>query len=264
MKNFLFRALLTGLLVVAGDSAFAQVIDHDATIKNTFGSAANDLHLTFTVPVGNVKFQKADGTAVTPSSSTATTADWSMAQLGESVANTAGRHILYNGDAAGLIDKTPAKSWWTSNDVKLDNSLARIGGTPAITFDATGAVATFFNPEAFSVTYSNIQLFKDNNLANFNGGFAEFDMPTGTLVTGLPSSITLDPGQSRALAFGAIGAQGYELALANAAATSIPTDLYLVGTATILPEPSILTLAGTGALGVLGCWWWRRRRQTAT
>src|SRR6516165_6290118 len=77
VKNFLFRALLTGLLVVAGDSAFAQVIDHDATIKNTFGSAANDLHLTFTVPVGNVKFQKADGTAVTPSSSTATTADWS-------------------------------------------------------------------------------------------------------------------------------------------------------------------------------------------
>ena len=82
MKNVVSKAFAAWVLIAGGDSAVAQVVDHDATIKNTFGSDANDLHLTFTVPVGNVKYQKADRTEVTPSSSSATTADWTTAQLG--------------------------------------------------------------------------------------------------------------------------------------------------------------------------------------
>jgi hypothetical protein len=93
-------------------------------------------------------------------------------------------------------------------------------------------------------------LYKTNDLSHYTLDL--FDTPTGSFVAGLPSTITLGAGQSMTLSFGAVIPDSYQLALADAAAVSTPSDTYRVGVAAPLPEPSALALLGMGSLVLLG------------
>jgi hypothetical protein len=266
MRSFALKPIAAWLLVAIGGSAFAE--DHQVTIKNTSGTTANDLHLVFKGAVSNVNFVRSDGTPVAPGTVNATMADWNTSQLGDTVGGSGGSaKVTYAGPAnAGLLDTT--MSYWTASGTILDHSLANLGATPSMSFVGNNAFATFLDPENFGVTYSNIALYLNNNLANFGNVGLEF-IPTGTFVTGLPTSIMLDPGQSLTLSYGQVNPSlGYELALANVAATNNPTNLFAVASAAIVPEPSSLVLVGTAAVILLGYWGagqvhLRRRRQKA-
>lgn len=85
----------------------------------------------------------------------------------------------------------------------------------------------------------------------------DFDIPTGELVLGLPTSIVLGPGEtSELLSFGLVDPEKYILALADAAFTSTPEDLFNLANATIfVPLPSHLALLG---IGLLTLWFARR------
>jgi len=143
-------------------------------------------------------------------------------------------------------------SMWSFQGVDI-GSITKVGSPMGILFNtSTGqATASFFDNETFAVTYSNIQMFSDNKIANLN--IDQFDVPTGTQVTGLPVSITLQPGQSMTLSFGVVNPQGYELASADAAATGTPNDLFRIESAAAVPEPASLPLLVIGILGVFGC-----------
>jgi len=95
-------------------------------------------------------------------------------------------------------------------------------------------------------------------------GTDQYDIPTGQLVMGLPTSLTLDPGQSIDLSFGLIGPGGYELALANVAPASDPSDIYRVAAADVfsVPEPSTFVMSAIGILCMLA--YARRRRNLTT
>jgi hypothetical protein len=147
---------------------------------------------------------------------------------------------------------------WTKNGVELANSFAAVGQAPSLQFGETGAVARFINPEPVEVIYSNIRLFKDNDIDRFN--LSQFDTATGVLVSGLPTAVSLLPGESLSLPFGSFDPTKYELALANVAVASSPGDQFGVGAGAVAPEPATLLLFGTTAAG-LGLVRWRQRRR---
>jgi hypothetical protein len=127
---------------------------------------------------------------------------------------------------------------------------------PGITIKKGSIDVTFFNDQLFSVTYQNIQVFESNNIANFN--LSDFANPTGILVSGIPSSITLNANESYTLTINNIveDLSTYVLATSTFFPTNDPTDIGQVATATdftpsvCVPEPT-LTLALL-ALGTLG------------
>jgi hypothetical protein len=243
-------------LLMFCDSALAIPIKQG--IKNKFSEAADDLQITFTGPVSEPKFTRFNGAQVNPSTVSATSAEWTTSTLGDTVAgsNSAERFITFDGASGTRID--PAKSHWTKNGVELANSFAAVGQAPSLQFGETGAVARFINPEPVEVIYSNIRLFKDNDIDRFN--LSQFDTATGVLVSGLPTAVSLLPGESLSLPFGSFDPTKYELALANVAVASSPGDQFGVGAGAVAPEPATLLLFGTTAAG-LGLVRWRQRRR---
>jgi hypothetical protein len=112
------------------------------------------------------------------------------------------------------------------------------------------------------LTYSNIQLFRNNDIANFS--IDRFDVPTGTPVLGGPTSVTLEPGESVSLSFGKVEFGTYQFASADAAAAATPTDLFRVGAANAVPEVSTPLLLGCALAGLTGLVWFRRRSHSAS
>jgi len=116
---------------------------------------------------------------------------------------------------------------------------------------------TFFNDQPFSLTYQNIQVFEGNNIVNFN--LNDYANPTGSLVSGIPSSITLNANESYTFTINNIveDLSTYVLATATFFPNNDPTDIGQVATATdftpsvCVPEPtltlSIFALATLGA-----------------
>jgi hypothetical protein len=257
MKTCAWRAVIVASVVLISFSESAFAVPIKQGIKNKFSEEADDLQLTFTGAVSEPKYTRPNGTQVSPDTVNATSAKWSTGNLVDTVAgsSTAERFITFDGASGTRID--PAKSVWTKGGTELANSFAALGQAPFLGFDATGAFARFINPEPVEVIYSNIRLFKDNDIARFN--LSQFDIPTGVLVSGLPDAVSLLPGESLSLSFGQFDPTKYELALANVATAMVPADEFGVGSGAAVPEPTTLLLWGT-SMTVLGLARWRQRR----
>jgi hypothetical protein len=213
-------------------------------------STGNDLDLKFSAEVTGVWYERPDkslhaGTLGNPPN----TVRWTKNDLGDSVPPGEIRRILFETKAGAALQSRATESHWTFDGAIIDNSIAALGQVPRVTFDGFGnAFAEFVNPEPFDVIYSNIQLFANNDPLHFT--IEDFDTPTGSLVGGLPTSITLAPLASRTLAFGAVSQSAYQLAQANVAAAATPDERFSLGSAAI-PEPSAFLLAALAGVGLL-------------
>jgi len=214
--------------------------------------AATDLHVIFTMPVPTGQTPVAKDQHATPVSTNGTvndtnpttptgmgtSADFTFA-AGNDIPPGASVVVTFMGPAGTSIDKS--KSYWTTPAAQ-PGSVATMGQAPNIIFNHAPsgqffAFATFYNPEAVPVVYSNIQFHVNNDMANYKVG--SFDTPTGQLVQGLPPQITLNPGQTSAmLPLGLINPSRYVLGLAQAAPVNDGDDQYAVRIASAPQVPA--------------------------
>jgi hypothetical protein len=246
------RLLIACIWIFTSTVSFADNFVQE--VKNTSSlTTANDLTLVFNNVPGSVMITDPQGNNPRePTTVGGTTATWS--QLPAVGPGQSGR-VTFNGPKGTSINKTD--SFWTVDGAKINGALASLGQPPNIDFVGAMAFAELTNPQTFALTYSDIRLYIDNNLANFDTIL--FITPTGQLVSGLPTTITLDPGQTVELPFGSIFPDTYQLILANAAGASNPNDVYLVGTGAAVPEPSTFGLVGTACIALLAVARLRRR-----
>jgi hypothetical protein len=224
-------ALLAGAALLArADATYGQFHAHE--VKNILEqTTVNDLHITFKDKIGFPEFETGGNTYKGTVSQDGLSADWDWHPNGWSVPPQGiGTVKTVNGAAIDV-----AKSYWTKNGTIYDGSLKTVGQAPDLysEFDAVSntyqGFAVFTNPENFPVLYSHVQLYKDNNLNNYN--IDVFEIPTGTLIKGLPRRILLNPGQSKTLALGVVQPGTYLLGLAYAGAAGQTDDAYGVATA---------------------------------
>jgi hypothetical protein len=280
----IFRACLVGSLAVicCPDTAVGADIQWPVKFTSPDGGNANDLILTFSTALSvdpkDTTIKKNwptlgpatsnSGSAVADSiSADGTMATWNKGSFPGGMELSDGQKLQVFFMAPSLTAVVPSKSRYTRDGRELGNSVVALGQAPNVFFAFNAllqpvAFAEFVNPESFPVMYSNIQLFRNNDIANLN--LDQFLTPTGQPVTGLPTSLTLLPGQSSVLPFGVIDPSGYELAIADAAALTSPGDLFRFGTADAVPEPAGLILLATGVVTLIGCSRHRRQARKAT
>ena len=154
--------------------------------------------------------------------------------------------VRWQGQSGSALIKSGAtQSRFTDqNSAEIVDSVASLGQPPAWHFQGATALVELTNPDAVNIAYSNIQVFDGNALSRLN--VDQFFTPSGTLVPGLPTTVTLLPGESRTLSVGAFDPGTYQLALADVAAIAAPEDRFRVGAAAAIPEPSALLLVGSG------------------
>lgn len=227
--------------------------DFTQEIKNkTSFTTANDLTLFFTQRVKDVSASDpvSDPTGKDPRFAQGqANGSWTYlpGQLPASVGPSGGLKINFTGPAGSSIDLTA--SFWTEDRRRIINGLAMLG-TPPDVFFANGAFVRFTNPGPDPLIYTDIQLYRDNDLANFGTPFFSSEI-TGELVTGLPSSLTLGAGESTVLAFGDVARDGYQLVTMNIALASAPADTFFTASAAVIPEPGTLALTAAGLLALL-------------
>ncbi len=258
------KSLMLALWLVAfsplqfySEGASAGPVMHRQTIKNDTNGDVNDLRLDFVpqtvkaklwhtgssvdtnnndINEANERIESSDISLGNPS--------WAQNTFG-TVSNGGFVDIDYETRSGRSGKLRPATSQWTLNGE--DKGMVTVVGEPmriALNSTSGEAFAVFINPEQFAITYSDIQLFANNDLANLT--LDDFISPTGPLVTGLPSSIDLLPGESAALSFGIVDPISYQLARAFASETGT-TEFFSVASAAIaVPEPSTMALLGFG------------------
>jgi hypothetical protein len=221
-------------------------------IKNSTESVtANDLTLVFTqaIPRGTeLKITNQQNMSMTFGiASDSTKVEFTSNQLPSTFGPGALAKIKFEAPAKTMIDKT--KSFWTMDGAMIINGLASFGAPPTILFSDGLAFAEFTDTDDVPIVYTQISLYANNDLMNFN--IDQFDTPTGDLVTGIPLMLSLNPGDTVMLPFGSVLPDGYELALATAAPLSDPSDTFSVGSAALVPEPSMFPLLGLCFLAVM-------------
>jgi len=242
---FILAGLFTIFSTVTISPSFAATARFTQEIKNTTASiTANDLTLVFTHEPGSVFI----GGGPSPTSRNHETVSWGPGDLDRPYGPNASAQIDFEGPDGTRIDKS--QSFWTENRRQIIDGLASLGQPPSIMFDPGGtqATATFINPESFALVYSNVSLFRNNDLENF--ATAAFTTPSGQIVAGIVTSFVLNAEQSMAFPFGAIAPGTYQLASANVAPLSNPADTFFLASAAAIPEPQscAMLLAGMALL----------------
>lgn len=261
-KRTFFATFCVAVLstIVFPGNAVADPIEpicREETLENAHAEDATSLHVRFDKKVDLVAIQTATG----PIIKRELDPDNMGAQFtGENfpIPLQPGLHVTIRfctDDFTGvLIDKT--RSAFDVNNIEVVGSVAAVGVPPKIGFDEGSglAFAAFFNPEVFAINYSDISIFTDNNLSNLNVGDAF--TPTGTLVSGIPTMLSLDPGGLGLLFYPVSSRSGYDLILATASAASNPFNRFVVAeAAATVPESStiVLTLCGVLCLCLARC-----------
>jgi hypothetical protein len=223
------------------------------TIQNNLGITVNDLNVFFSKKVTQVKLNTRDTPPKTATG--ALNGDGMGAQFAQNTFGDLGQtgkvDIDFSTDVKDPFGITAASMWTLDGTTK--GNVTILGQPMSLAFvQVPGGLqgfATFINPDPFPEVYSNIQLFSDNDIANFNiNGFLA---PTGTLVGGIPSSVVLPIGGTATFSFGIVNPTKYDLAIADVASVSDPTNLFTVATAdSPVPEPGVGVLFGIGIVGL--------------
>lgn len=252
-KKLALGLLVGSICMLTSHVVWADFIEQE--IKNqTISITANDLTLVFSQNVTEVDVIDKTG-AGQLSLSTGDT-HYTFKNFPNNFGPGDPAKIRFDGPKGTTIDLS--QSFWTEDGIKINNALASLGAAPNLIFSGGAAFAQFTNPDPIALIYTGLQLYENNDLTNFD--IANFLTPTGQLVTGIPSSIVLNPGESELLSFGPVLLNTYDLALANVAAVSNPGNTFSVGAAAAIPEPSTFTLLSVGFLVPIA---WRIAGQTA-
>ncbi len=273
---------LFSLLAISVSPCVSQGAEkHRQSIKNNTGGDVNDLKLRFTDDLsskpklwhtgGAVDVNDNDrndaSERVDASSQSASNfqADWAQSTFGR-IPNGGIAEVDFEG--APEIDADHANSQWTLDGVNKGAPVV-VGEPMHIAFNlgTSEASVTFVNNGATAITYSDIQLFKNNSVAQFD--LLQFMEATGTAVSA-PSTIVLNPGQVSTISLGIVQiGSTYQLAIARVSENANPSVLYsLVTGATPLEAMPATSRWGVGALMVLllssGVWMVVMVRKAAT
>jgi hypothetical protein len=235
-------------------------------IQNGTGGDVNDAHFRFTQKVKNVSIMYGDTMrGCTPTNPDPNgnglifdcpvpmpADDFVVPGTGDAAQKRA--KLLYESDCSKCKPVSGKNTYWTADGENV-GEITVVGATPRISRNSPLSLS-LFNEESFSVTYDNIQVFEGNDLINFN--LNNFATPTGTLVSGLPTSITLEPNTSTTidLSFIVEEPSTYVLATASFFPTSNPSEAasfstaYDFGEEECIPEPS--SIIGVFSFGILG------------
>jgi hypothetical protein len=195
---------------------------------------ANDLELVFTMPVeGTVRLVDQNGKEIARANNVTGTSV-SLSNFASAVGAQKAAGVEFQGAKGTKIDKT--MSTWTAGGRTIVDALAFLGTPPEITFTNGLAVVQLTNSENFPLRYSNIQLYLNNVLSNFT--IDNFLFATGSLVPGIPTDLTLTPGESVSLSFGAVRLDTYQLVTLTAAPLSDLNNAFQLAAAAAIPEPS--------------------------
>ncbi len=226
------------------------------TIKNTTGRAVNDLTVFFDNEVTAAKIRPkaqppgstSDG-AVRPSKMGA---DFAQDTFGK-IENGGSAYLDYA--HGGQYVNVQATSFWTDNG-EVAGGVGRIGSGMFLTLDQfnNNAKLGVQNMSTAPQHYQDLQVQRSIPESHYN--FEQFADGTGALVSGLPTSFDLNPGQQLNLDLGPIDYGGYYLATATVWPVGEPGDLYDIAYATAVPEPGTLSLMGLAGAALL----LRRRR----
>ena len=150
-------------LVAASHECRANVYQKQWIANNT-GQKANDLELTFSGPITNVKNSGNPGSGGTTTANTAD--DYTITGL----SINSGTELQLRWGASDNVKPPPTiinPSYWTFNGANIGN--VTLMGTPAkITYNQYVASATFTNDSATNtLDYTKVALYADNTARNY-------------------------------------------------------------------------------------------------
>lgn len=267
MLKYLSTIIITNLAILGTITEVYGANLWSITIQNDTGGDVNDAHFRFQQKVKNVtikygdtmrnctpKNPDPDGKGLIFDCPVPVPAD-NFVVPGTGDTSKKRAELLYDSDCPKCRPVVGKATYWTADGVNVGEIKNIFGATTRI--GRNSPLSLFLsNEESFAVTYDSIQVFEGNDLLNFN--LNDFAIPTGTLVSGLPSSITLQPGTSTIIDLSGIveNPLTYLLATASFFPVGSPSEAASFSTAydyskeVCIPEPS--SILGVLSLGILG------------
>jgi hypothetical protein len=267
MLKYLSTIIITNLAILGTITEVYGANLWSITIQNDTGGDVNDAHFRFQQKVKNVtikygdtmrnctpKNPDPDGKGLIFDCPVPVPAD-NFVVPGTGDTSKQRAELLYDSDCSKCRPVLGKATYWTADGVNVGEIKNIFGATTRI--GRNSPLSLFLsNEESFAVTYDSIQVFEGNDLLNFN--LNDFAIPTGTLVSGLPSSITLQPGTSTIIDLSGIveNPLTYLLATASFFPVGSPSEAASFSTAydyskeVCIPEPS--SILGVLSLGILG------------
>lgn len=259
-SKFLFSTL-TVLILSSFWSSPSFAVKKAIVLQNQTGGDVDDLHIRFQKPTtaasvtldGGITFHA----GALPNPLHADFASGSFGFLGFVAPNNR-LQLIYDSPChrCGIVQRD---SYWTAGGEKLKDGEVTTVGVPLIVKMNSPLSIRLENPGDQKITYTNIQLFTGNDLTKYNSN--DFMTPTGSLFSGLPTSLTLNPRESYVKVFQDFvpDPETYFLATASVFAEDNPSSTFDVVTAynyeetRCVPEPSVvLSLLAFGMVVATG------------
>ncbi|MGA2799291.1 MAG: hypothetical protein ABSE63_17050 [Thermoguttaceae bacterium] len=168
-----------------------------------------------------------------------------------------GKSLSLRCQSALLWGKNLEKAYFTPDKQPLPLVDVDTTATTTYTPDGSGnyvASYTIKNDDTQSVTISDVDAWINNSAVNWGDDLALLIQSTGIVVAGLPSSLSIAPGDSVTFNLGTVSGLGYEKLEVRLAYTATPDEYVGRGMATMVPEPQVfwLVILGIASFLVLG------------